>query len=246
MDAPNRRAYPRRMPWLGAIAGMIAAFSLAGPPPAVAIRATQPGLQTRDSAADGGNPFASVFVELMARPELDLSAFATALAARTEALSDGFQRPDIPADIGAITLRLGRAAAGERRVALVLVLSDYGFGLPVLPGARHDAGRIAEALRRAGFETRLALDPERAEIASILAAFAAATADADTAVIYTTGHGIEVSGGGYLLTRDFPAMLGNYALPTYGIPLERIGHAMRARRANLLFYAGCRDAPFGD
>lgn len=235
------------MSWFEAIAGIVAAASLAAAPPsAVTIRATQPGLQTRDHAADGGNPFASAFIELIGRPELDLSAFAMELATRTHVLSDGFQRPDIPAGIGAIAVRLGQAAAGERRVALVLVLSGYSFGLPALPGARHDAGRIADALRRAGFETQLALDPERAEIPSILAAFADASADADVALVYTTGHGIEVDGAGYLLGRDFPALLGNHALPVYGIPLARIGAAMRARRANLLFYAGCRDAPFGN
>lgn len=224
--------------------GVFMALTAASPPPAT-IYATQPGLQTRDSASDGGNPFASAFIELLARPDLDLPAFAGELAARTERLSDGFQMPDLPADVGRAGIRLGQAGRGERRVALVLVLSDYGFGLPLLPGAGRDAVRVAEALRRAGFETRLALDPERTQVEAILADFAARSADADVALVYTTGHGIEVQGIGYLLNRDFPAMLGHHALPVYATPLSRIAASARARSANLMFYAGCRDDPFG-
>jgi hypothetical protein len=227
-----------------AILGLLTALTAASPPP-VTIHATQPGLQTRDSASDGGNPFASAFIELLARPELDLPAFAGELAARTERLSDGFQRPDLPVDIGGSNVRPGRAARGERRVALVLVLSDYRFGLASLPGAQHDAIRVAEALRRAGFDTRLVLDPEREQVEPILAGFAAQSAEADIALIYTTGHGIEVDGVGYLLNRDFPALLGHHGLATYAVPLARIAGSAQARTANLLFYAGCRDDPFG-
>lgn len=226
------------------ILGLFAALAAASPPPAT-IYATRPGLQTRDSASDGGNPFASAFIELLARPDLDLQAFAGELAARTERLSDGFQMPDLPADIGHTDIRLGQAGPSERRVALVLVISEYSFGLPVLPGARHDAVRVAEALRHAGFDTHLALDPERTKVESTLADFAARSADADIALVYTTGHGIEVRGTGYLLNADFPAMLGHHALPVYATPLSRIAASARARNLNLMFYAGCRDDPFG-
>jgi uncharacterized caspase-like protein len=50
----------------------------------------------------------------------------------------------------------------EKRIALVLVVSDYSRSgsqsLQSLPGAKNDAKRIAAALTKAGFDTELALD----------------------------------------------------------------------------------------
>lgn len=234
------------MQWLVQLTGIAAALSLAAtPPPAVTIRATQPGLRTLDEGDGGGNPFASAFIELLARPDLSPGRFSELLTARTRDLSGGFQTPDIPSELASVPIILGRPAPGERRVAMVLVMSDYSFGLQPLRGAGHDARRVRTALERAGFETRLVLDPARSEVGAQLDRFAAASADADVALIYATGHGIEADGIGYLLNRDFPAVLGLYALPVYGIPLARIGESLKARSANLLFYAGCRDNPFG-
>jgi hypothetical protein len=238
--------------WLGQLTGFAAALSLAfipTPSPAsspdpVLIRATQSGQRTLDQGEGGGNPFASAFIELLARRDLDLRAFSGQLVARTRTLSDGFQTPDVPPDIGALPVNLGRAAPGERRMAMVLVMSAYGPGLPGLPGAARDAQRVRTALQRAGFRTRLELDLARGQVGAALARFASASANADVALIYTTGHGIEVDGVGYLLQRDFAPVLGLYGLGAYGIPLRRIAGSMRARSVNLLFYAGCRDNPF--
>jgi uncharacterized caspase-like protein len=141
-------------------------------------------------------------------------------------------------------IHLGRAGAAEQRIALVLVNSRYRGGFDPLPGAAVDGERVARALRRAGFETRLEVDLTVAETEAALAQFRAASESADTAVIYTTGHGLEFGGEIYLIARDFARKAGRVALATHATPLRRVAASMTARSANLLFYAGCRDDPF--
>ena len=63
------------------------------------------------------------------------------------------------------------------------------------------------------------------------------------AVIYTTGHGVEVDNTVYLLPGDYPLAEKNAALPTRALRLADIGAGLRAKRVNLLFYGGCRDNP---
>ena len=130
--------------------------------------------------------------------------------------------------------------------ALVLVVSDYSqsVGIKSLPGAKHDASRIATALKAAGFETEVALDHNKSEIKRKLEDFARETKEADAAIIYTTGHGVEVGGSVYLIPTDYPVAQRNAALSSRAILLTDIAGSLHANRVNLLFYGGCRDDPF--
>jgi hypothetical protein len=230
---------------LGAAAGGAVPAETSGGAPATLVTATGPGALTLDGRGGTGNPFAAAFVRLLADRDLPLDAFLHDLAKDTEVLSGGFQRPPVPDPIAPAQLALGRRAANERRIALVLVFSGYRqAGLPALPGARFDGVRVQAALAAAGFETRLVVDPPRGHIEPLLDAFAAASEGADTARVYATGHGGEVAGTGFLLPPGYPMETGASALPTRGLALARILAAMRARSANLLFYAGCRNDPF--
>ncbi len=137
-------------------------------------------------------------------------------------------------------------AAGERRSALVLVVSDYrrSGGAPSLPGAKLDAERIAAALTIVGFSVDVALDLELSAMRTRLAEFARHSAAHDVALIYTTGHGVEVDGAVYLLPGDYPIGERSAALHERALRLETIGAATRAKRVNMVFYGGCRDNPF--
>jgi uncharacterized caspase-like protein len=70
------------------------------------------------------------------------------------------------------------------------------FRYPSLTGAKHDATRVSAALTGAGFQTETVLDPTRVGDLPI------AHPLADFAVLYTTGHGIEVDGVAYLIPND--------------------------------------------
>lgn len=207
---------------------------------------SQSGERTLDRDAEGGNPFASSLIELLARPSLALDRLPASLRRLTARKSNGFQRADVPATVAMKNVALVPAKAGERRVALVMVVSDYARsgGAPMLPGAKFDAHRIAAAFERAGFETEVALDLDLGQMRVKLAQFRSRAAGADTAALYTTGHGVEVDGTIYLLPGDYPVIELNDALPGRALPFPEMIRAVSARKVNLVFFAGCRDNPF--
>ncbi|MGN6142892.1 MAG: caspase family protein, partial [Mesorhizobium sp.] len=127
----------------------------------------------------------------------------------------------------------------------VLVVTEYrdDARLPKLLGARRDAGRIATALRSAGYKTTLVLDADRRATEKALAQFERQTRDADVAIIYTTGHGLEVLGESYILMRDFNLADGPEGLKVEAMPVAAIARSMKARTANMIFSAACRDNP---
>jgi hypothetical protein len=211
------------------------------------IYASQTGRQTLDQGEGGGNPFASALVELLARDSLTFEAFRTELVELTRLKSDGFQRPEIFARIDIGGWQLLPKPAAERRVALVVVFSDYSASSVAqsLPGAKQDMRRVAMALEKAGFEVQTILDPDRAKLEIALKEFAEHSTASEVAVLYTTGHGAEVEGTVYLFPGDYPFAQGSAALKERALSLTTLGAAARASRANLVFYGGCRNNPFG-
>lgn len=104
----------------------------------------------------------------------------------------------------ALLITLAPALAEDRPlrgVALVIGQSDYAK-LPVLRNPANDATAIEQLLKRLGFEVTAALDQDRAGLAASFAAFEAAAASADVALVYYSGHGIEAGGENYLVPLD--------------------------------------------
>ena len=209
--------------------------------------ASQSGKIALDQGEGGGNPFASALVELLARDKLNFKAFRTELVELTEVKSKKFQRPEVSTRADLDTWQVLPKPAAEKRVALVVVFSDYSSskGAASLPGAKHDLQRVAVALEKAGFQVQSILDPDLAKLELALKEFAGRSAASDVAVLYTTGHGVEVDGTIYLLPGDYPIDQGSVMLKDWAIRLTTFGSALRASRANLVFYGGCRNNPFG-
>lgn len=213
--------------------------------PTVLITSVAPGEEAMDRDAFGGNPLASALVKVAQDRQTPFRDALPRLLELTAAYSDELHHPVAGAlpDDG---WRLGAAAPGERRVALVAVFAEYRLDtqLPSLPGAAFDAVRIARALRSAGFATEMVVALDGAELRAALDRHSRQAADADTSLIYVTGHGVEHRGRIALLPGDYPAREGAAALPTRAIMLDEIAGAGRALRRNLLFYGGCRNDPF--
>lgn len=204
--------------------------------------ATQSGGTTLDSAAGGGNPFATALIELLQRPQLGFADFRQDLASLTRKYSRNHQQPELRPEFGGADWTLLPPAPDERRVALVLVYSDYSKSpFQTLHGARRDLDRVAAALSDTGFVTESLSDPDAAQLQTSLHDFSRRAANADVAAIYLTGHGAEVSGTVYLLPNDYPA---SARPPAGALKLDRFAATLRARRANLLFFAGCRNNPW--
>ena len=215
--------------------------------PTVVITSMAPGEKAIDSDAFGGNPLASA---LIAVAKDDQTPFREALALLLD-LTTAYSNEQHHPVAGAIAddgWRLGMAAPGERRVALVAVFAEYRLSqqFPSLPGAAFDAIRISRALRSVGFTTEMLVALDGAELRAALARHGRQSADADTSLIYVTGHGVEHRGRIALLPGDYPARAGAAALPAHAIMLDEISEAGRAHRRNLLFYGGCRNDPFGE
>jgi uncharacterized caspase-like protein len=90
-------------------------------------------------------------------------------------------------------------ALADKRVALVIGNSAYQ-NVPGLPNPINDATAIAELLRNAGFDVvDSRADLGIAVIRRAIREFADVARDADIAVVYYAGHGIEVDGTNYLI-----------------------------------------------
>ncbi len=106
-------------------------------------------------------------------------------------------------------------------VALVIGQSDYSRTLPKLANPRNDATAMGALLDELGFTVTTALDDDQAKLSQQLVDFEAAAKDADVALVYYSGHGIEAGGENYLVPVDAdlstPAKAGATLLPVSGV-----------------------------
>ena len=135
-------------------------------------------------------------------------------------------------------------AFAEKRVALVLGNSAYRNVAP-LANPVNDSARIASTLKDAGFDV---VDSRRdlpaAETRRALRDFADRARDADIAVVYYAGHGIEVDGANYLIPVD-ARLERDTDIYDEGLSLDRILIAIEpAKKLRLVILDACRDNPF--
>ena len=241
--------FARRIILSGAAALLgAAAFGQSAPAPAAPLvyYAGQGARLTMDRDRQGGNPFASALVEVLKQPGLKLGKFGDALATANYRHSDGWQNAQLPKRVGNPDWRVTGAAAGERRIALVLINSDYsGSELLSLPGAAFDAKRVPKALEAAGFAVTLVHNATPEAAREALARFTEASAAADAAAVYVGGHGVQHGRKVYAIMPSYPQRSSRF-LATHAISLDDVAAKLKARAANLILYASCRDDPFDD
>lgn len=143
----------------------------------------------------------------------------------------------------ALLLASGPALA-DKRVALVLGNSAYQNVAP-LPNPANDGAKMAATLKDAGFDV---VDSRRdlpaAETRRALRDFADRARDADIAVVYYAGHGIEVDGSNYLIPVD-AKLERDTDIYDEAFSLDRILIAIEpAKKLRLVILDACRDNPF--
>ncbi|MBV9983607.1 caspase family protein [Bradyrhizobium sp.] len=143
----------------------------------------------------------------------------------------------------ALVLLCQPAFAGKR-VALVLANSAYQ-NAPVLTNPVNDGTLVATTLKEAGFDVvdsrhdLSALETRRA-----LRDFSDSARDADIAVVYYAGHGLEVDGSNYLVPVD-AKLERDSDVYDEAFSLDRILLAVEpAKRLRLVILDACRDNPF--
>ena len=144
----------------------------------------------------------------------------------------------------AVLLFVSEPAFAEKRVALVLGNSAYQNVAP-LANPVNDSAKIAATLKDAGFDVVDARrDLPAAETRRALRDFADRAREADIAVVYYAGHGIEVDGANYLIPVD-ARLERDTDIYDEGLSLDRILIAIEpAKKLRLVILDACRDNPF--
>jgi D-alanyl-D-alanine carboxypeptidase len=138
------------------------------------------------------------------------------------------------------------ATEAAERVALVIGNSEYTHA-PSLSNPKRDAEAIARALSGLGFEvTGPLLNQSKAQMDAALKAFRRRAQGATAAVVYFSGHGMELGGQNYLIPQD--AVLerdSDVSLEAVGlnVVLDQMGGVSGYR---LVILDACRDNPLAN
>ena len=134
------------------------------------------------------------------------------------------------------------APAQAKRVALVIGESAYRTITPLAnPG--NDARLVANALAQAGFDVQLGTDLDRRGLETALQEFALDAAQADVAVVYYAGHGLEADGQNWLAPVDANIQsLDDVA--GAAVPFDHVARSLAGAKVKIVAMDACRDNPF--
>jgi hypothetical protein len=132
----------------------------------------------------------------------------------------------------------------DKRAALVIGNSTYQHA-GRLANPASDAAAFANLLKASGFEVvEQRSDVGLVEMRRAIGDFAETARDADVAVVYYAGHGIEVDGVNYLIPTD-ATLARDFGVEDETISLDRVLRAIdSARRLRLVILDECRENPF--
>jgi uncharacterized caspase-like protein len=141
-------------------------------------------------------------------------------------------------------LALAEPAQAEKRVALVIGISNYQQ-VPRLANPTRDAQAMAALFKQAGFDV---VDEERdlgiADLRRVIREFSEKSRDADIAVVYYAGHGIEVDGTNYLVPAD-AKLASDFDVEDETVSLDRLLRWLDpVKRLRLVILDACRENPF--
>jgi tetratricopeptide (TPR) repeat protein len=132
----------------------------------------------------------------------------------------------------------------ERRVALVIGNSQYKT-VGVLPNTLRDATTVADALRAVGFQSvELATDLDRDGMVRALQSFRDQADQADWALIYYAGHGIEIERQNYVIPTN-ATLRDQRDVQAEAITSDELLAAVSGSRAlHIVMLDACRENPF--
>ncbi|MGP0093877.1 MAG: caspase family protein [Xanthobacteraceae bacterium] len=134
----------------------------------------------------------------------------------------------------------------DKRVALVIGNGAYK-NAPALINPKNDAEDVGRSLRGLGFETIVAADLDRGGMNDALDRFSRTVADADVAVFYYSGHGMQFAGKNYLLPVDAKLVAADDVNRFRLVPLDDIMDILQtARGARVIVLDACRNNPVED
>jgi hypothetical protein len=135
------------------------------------------------------------------------------------------------------------AAWAEKKVALVVGNSNYA-NVPKLPNPSRDAISVGQMFRDAGFDVDVIVNVSNLEFKRAIRKFEVDADQADVAVIFYAGHGLEIGGTNYLIPVD-AKLASDRDADDEAITLERVvSSADGASKLRVIILDSCRDNPF--
>jgi hypothetical protein len=135
------------------------------------------------------------------------------------------------------------AKADPSRVALVIGIGKYQ-NVAALPNPPHDAQAVAASLRNLGFDVEEKIDSSYTDLKEGIRLFGQRAQQADAAVVFYAGHGIQVDHENYLIPADADLQRERDLLYET-IKLDIVmGEVARAKKVGLVILDACRDNPF--
>ena len=138
------------------------------------------------------------------------------------------------------------AALADKRVALVVGNSNYKH-IPALPNPVNDAQDVADKLTRLGFDVVTGIDVDLQGWRAALQQFERKAANADAAVFYFAGHGMQHQGQNYLMPVN--AVLKDETSLVYDmIAVNDIKNAFDRARigVRIMILDACRNNPLAE
>lgn len=134
-------------------------------------------------------------------------------------------------------------AHAERRVALVIGNSEYRT-IPTLKNPDRDAKDVANTFRLAGFDVFVAKDLTKLQFEEQFRSYLAAADGADLAVVYYSGHGVQIGGENFLIPVD--ASLTEAAdMEVQAIKLDDVLQQLSSKsKVQMVILDACRNNPF--
>jgi Caspase domain len=143
----------------------------------------------------------------------------------------------------AALLALSVRAHAQTRIALVIGNSAYQK-VANLANPAHDAQDVSESLRRLGFTVNTVTDADFDGFRRALRDFGRMAPNAEMAVFYFAGHGVEIDGNNWLLPTD-AELRSDVDARTEAIGLRSAMEAVAAAKTlGLVILDACRNNPF--
>ena len=135
----------------------------------------------------------------------------------------------------------GPAVFAGNRVALVIGNSDYA--LAPLENPKNDADDVAAVLKRLHFTVTTRKNLTVREFDQVIDSFEATAKDAEVALFFFSGHGVQIDKRGYLAPVDIKAESESSALRELVAIQEIVSRIENAAKVSVIVLDACRDSP---
>ena len=136
-------------------------------------------------------------------------------------------------------------AFSQNRVALLVGNASYDNPDLTLQNPANDVAALSGALQDLGFQTFEVIDQDRQGIELALEQFRGAAENADMAVFFFAGHGVQLNGENHLIARDFDTLDTN-SLQDASVTMSQITEVLNAAKPDIgiVILDACRNNPF--